>query len=259
LENGTAGMSLPRNITFIVKGGKLCPYYSADRMLFDERYGDGEIVESDVPALMKKYFAILSRVIKERSPSFPYDSVEELSEALKLAAGAVYASETLAGKPFLAVYSVSAIKDFPAFFDNATGLLADYLGISLADLLKDPRQEEMPPPPPPKLVIEDKQGSQEAALEKMRDKPPVPLAWEYSRQACVQKMLELANNREFLATPMNREKLEDIVAMWRDYVGDFADRCGTIAWDIIARNIAWSAGKRLMETELDKNDADTIL
>jgi hypothetical protein len=254
-------MSLPKNITFIVKGGKLCPYYTADRILFEERFGEGEIVETDVPVLMKKYFAILSRVIKERSPSLPYDTVEELSEALRRAAGAVYACETLAGKPFLAVYSVSAIKDFPAFFDSATGLLADYLKIPLADLLKDPRQEEQPPPPPPKLVIEDKQGRQEAALKKIRDEwvKPEPLAWEYSRQACVGKLLDLANNKDFQATPMNREKLEDIVAMWRDYVGPFADRVGTICWDIVSKNLAWSAGKRLMEAELDKNDADTIL
>jgi hypothetical protein len=244
-------MSLPRNITLIVKDGSLVPYGESDRMLFEERFGDGEIVDSDVPVLMKKYYAILSRVIKERSPSLPYDTVEELSEALKLAAGAVFASETLAGKPFLAVYSVSAIKDFPAFFDNATGLLADYLKIPLADLLKDPRQEEMPPPPPPKLVVEDKPGKQEEALKKMRDKKPEPLAWEYSRAACVQKMLDLANNKDFQATPMNREKLEDIVAMWRDYVGPFADRCGDICWDIISKNLAWSAGKRLMETELE--------
>lgn len=228
-------MSLPRNITFIAQGGTLVPYGEADRQLFDERYGDGEIVESDVPVLMKKYYAILSRVIKERSPSFPYDAVEDLSEALKRAAGAVYASETLAGKPFLAVYSVSAIKDFPAFFDKATSLLAAYLEIPLADLLKYPR-----------LVAE-----QEEALKTMRDdKPPEPLAWEYSRQACVDKMLELAGNEAFPATPENREKLEDIVAMWRSYVGAFADRVGTIAWDIKLRNIALSAGKRLLEAEL---------
>jgi hypothetical protein len=243
----------------VVKDGALVPYGESDRILFAERYGDGEIIETDVPVLMKKYYAILSRVIKERSPSFPYDAVEELSEALRRAAGAVYACESLAGKPFLAVYSVSAIKDFPAFFDKATQLLADYLHVSLADLLKDPRSEEQPPQVPPKLVVEDKQARQEEALKKMRDKPPEPLAWEYSRQACVGKLLELANNKDFQATPMNREKLEDVVAMWRDYLGPFADRVGTICWDIVSKNLAWSAGKRLMDAELDKNDADTIL
>lgn len=230
-------------ITYVVRNGGLKPYAQDDVKLFEEKYGDGEIVQPSGHELQRKLWAICNRTIKEND-KLPWDDAEELVDALKRAVGHTRVGQSLAGKPYMFARSMGDVSDFPAFFNKMIDALAGYLGVDPKSLTANvaPRSE----------------GSQEEVSGVTHPNIPAPETDrsddpDYSPKVYLEKMLALASD------PAWKGKLEEhirqidaIRAAWMQHLKDlgFGFKVAETAMLVARGKLKVEDAKRLLMAQL---------
>jgi hypothetical protein len=284
---------MKRPIDYIVTAGSLKPFSKADREAFDERYGEGEIVQTGAPELQRKLWAICTRVIKEHN-ELPWDSAEELVDALKRASGHVGVGQTLAGKPYQFARSMGEVSDFPAFFNKCVDALADYLHIDVKTLTALPANGQAGPSASPHPQVKSggadptsgipadaREGSpgdsiprntpsspgdqpsqtsrgpttREGAAAKAAHAQAAARSEDYSPRACMDKFVDLG------ITKWDDEEdkirmIDQIRVMWMKHIDDlgFVYKCAEVAIKLSKGQMNEPDARRLLAAQLPESN-----
>jgi hypothetical protein len=253
-------------LRMIVGAGKLTPAdaYSEERL---DSFRQGmemhwQPVTNPQSKLRKKYWAILTRVVKD-CPS-PWEDVENASNELKRVLGIVRTGYQINGVEISYPRSLNEIEEpeFEAFFENAMAVLYRITGVDPETLLResadpgnDPQQSESPGEPP-----SAGEGSDGAPL------PPATVAAAPSPNAeaikaeAINKLLQLAGDKD-LTVSERLENLANLKPVWADQLpADFVAACFETAAKVIKGELQADAAKRylfsLRVQPKEKGDAD---
>lgn len=227
-----------RPISFIVRDGGLFPETETDVDTFNENYGDGEVIETELRPPQhdgqRAFWAMVTPSWKAIG-KLRWDRSDDMGDALKLAVGHKHLGETVSGSSYWISDSLSKVKDWPDFLSRVKAALIE-MGVD-EELLRDPNK------PPPHTEIPDR--GQPVTDNGMTGEP--------TERECFQKFLLIAQSKDFETQQSHLRTVDTLESQWNEALPGspgFVRKCANNARMVIAGSIKIADMRRLLEGEL---------
>lgn len=231
-----------RPISFIVRDGGLFPETETDVDTFNENYGDGEVIETELrppqdPGV-RRFWVMVTPAWKAIG-KMRWDKSDDMGDAIKIALKHCHLGESLKGSPYFISDSLTKIKDWPAFLARVKQTLID-MGVD-EELLRAPNEA------PPHTEIPDGPGADTSAA------PSPSGAVPYSKQECFEKFLLIAQQQKSYPNQQQHLKAVDwIETQWNEALPKdpgFVRKCANNARMVIAGSQKLADMRKLLEGE----------
>jgi hypothetical protein len=227
---------MTRAITLTVRDGLLVPLAAVDVALFLERFGEGELIETELRPVQsqaqKRFWAMINAAFKTLDGT-RWDDAETFADALKVGVKFRRLSETISGTPYFVARSLAEVKDWEAFNKAIHDLMVKELGIDPAILAPPTDQSDDGRPAPETRTYE-----------------PTP-------KECLDKFMAFAEDDaswgKNTRSQGRLDKVDDIIADWIDAMPqhtDFIQKCGKLCKSIISGQVPARDARKLLMAAL---------
>jgi hypothetical protein len=239
-------------INFIVKDGALVPERLEDSETFNERFGEGELIETELRPVaspgQRRFWAMINAAFDYYGRP-RWDSAEMMGDAVKLAVQWRDLGEAVAGSPYWKSRSLAAVKDWPGFLRQVHSLLVNTLNVP-ADLLAVPEDRNDEGRPDPTRGDEPGDDLAHGVIVSEISSRPSP-------RECMDKFMLFAQNREAWGdnSKGQLEMVGKLESQWKEAMPDQADfvtRCANAAKMVVAGSVPSGAMRKMLAEQLPK-------
>jgi hypothetical protein len=223
-------------ITFTVRDGLLVPLAAVDVALFLERFGEGELIETELRPVQssgqRRFWAMINAGFNSLDGT-RWDDAETFADALKVGVKFRRLSETISGTPYFVARSLAEVKDWEAFNKAIHDLMVKELGIDPAILAPPTDQSDDGRPEPENRTYA---ATPKECLDKFMAFAEDDASW--GKNARSQGRLD---------------KVDDIIADWIDALPqneDFVQKCGKLCKSIISGQVPARDARKLLMAAL---------
>lgn len=225
-------------ITFTVRDGLLVPLASVDVALFNERFGEGELIETELrPAqnqAQKRFWAMINAAFKTLDGT-RWDDAETFADALKVGVKFRRLSETISGTPYFVARSLAEVKDWEAFNKAIHDLMVKELEIDPL-ILAVPDDHSDDGRPDPTSETTGYQPTPKECMDKFMVYAEDDASW--GKNAKGQERLD---------------KIDTFIEDWKDAMpqhSDFIDKCGKMCRSVITGQVPLRDARKLLQAAL---------
>lgn len=237
-------MSKP--VSLIYGGDALVPERQEDAAELKSRYGDGEIVVTDLrPHIdqprLGEFWAVIGKALPQLKTTVQFnlcwEDAESLADAVKIGVGHRRLCHTIHGKPYFRSKSLADIDDWDRFMAAVYKLLTGEMKLDERTLRT--------------ANVANVAKNEAAAWVKDLSRDAVTPAM------CMDKFLVLADDPAFSDDLMEHRQaaIRKLTEQWQEMMpahANFIRRCGVTAMDIADGRMTLDAGRKLLQAQLPK-------